>query len=354
MNMSEIGEKAFLRELLTTLNPSHRFINGFGDDASLLNVDLPKLLSLKIDRAASPIASVKNWCDYKLWGRIAVTSNCSDILACGGIPYGMMLAISVPKDFESKKVIEIIQGADDECRVNNVAYLGGDTKEAREANIVGCAVGLNEKDFCLSRRNIKQGDLIVLAGQLGGYMGSYLSTLEHQKIHGNVNGCNDYIHYMSNPKAKWEEAKFIREQKLATAGMDLSDGLLDVLVTMTDGILGAEIEIDKLPFHNFARICADNFSLNITNFAFTVGDWGIVFSIPHEKKEDVKLAIKKGLNLTIIGRWTDTKKNIAVNKSGDKFLINGIINEHFVRRMEDQGDYMRSVRHNISLKPILE
>jgi thiamine-monophosphate kinase len=352
--MSEIGEKLFLKKLLTTLSPSQNFVNGFGDDSSLLDVGLTKFLSLKIDRAASPIASVRGWCDYKLWGRIAVTSNCSDILATGGIPYGMMLAISVPRDFESKKVIEIIQGADEECRSNNVAYLGGDTKESREANIVGCAVGLNDKDYCLSRKKVKKDDLIILAGQLGGYMGAYLSTIEYEKTHGNVRNCEEYIHYMSNPKAKWEEATFIRERKIATAGMDLSDGLLDALLTMTGDTLGAEIEIDKLPFHNFAINCADNFSLDITNFAFTVGDWGIVFSIPAERKEEIISAIKDGINLSIIGRWTDTKRIIAVNKLGDRFLVDGLINEHFVKRMEDQGDYMNSVKNNVLFKIINE
>lgn len=352
MLMSNVGEKQFIKNLLTTLVPSSEFVNGFGSDASLIDVGLEKLISLKIDRAATPTASKRNWCDYKLWGRIAVTSNCSDILASGGQPYGVMLAVTVPPNFEAQRVMDIIHGADEECRINNVSYLGGDTKEAREANIVGCAVGLNDKDFCLNRNNIEADDLIVIAGKLGGFLGAYISTIEREKSQGNTNGCADYIQYMAYPKAKWDESKFIREHKLATAGMDLSDGLFDALSTMTHGVYGAEIEIDKLPFHNFARESSDRFSVNLTNFAFTTGDWGIVFSVPIERQGEINLAIESGLNLSVIGRWTDSKKIIALDKLGNKYSVSGIVNEHFVSRMEDEGNHIELAKNNVSLKPI--
>ncbi|RYH60989.1 MAG: hypothetical protein EON54_10500, partial [Alcaligenaceae bacterium] len=54
--MSDLGEKAFLKLLLPTLQVSPSFVNGFGHDASILDVGLEQHLAVKIDRAPFPVA----------------------------------------------------------------------------------------------------------------------------------------------------------------------------------------------------------------------------------------------------------------------------------------------------------
>ncbi|GAB4045705.1 AIR synthase related protein [Spirosoma litoris] len=349
--MEQIGEKMFIKQLLPELVTHNSFVNGFGHDASILDIGLEKNIVLKIDRAASPIASIKGWCDYRLWGKLAVTSNCSDILACGGFPTGVMMAVCVPKSFEVKVALEIINGANEECEINNIAYLGGDTKETKDPNIVGCAVGWINKDFFLNRNTINAGDYIVIAGYLGGYMGSYILMMSNE---GNNNN-EHLIQYMANPKAQWNEAKFMIDNRIPKAGMDTSDGLFDALLSMSGGNFGATLFLDELPFHENAVECVKNMDINLYNLAFTVGDWNIVYTVSPEKLEQLNRInlYPPNLKLKVIGQWTDEHKSIIGLKSnGNKYLLSGIVNEHFRKRMEDQGDYMAVAKTNISLTSI--
>ena len=178
MRMCELGEKKFLSSLLPTLQTADCFLNGFGHDASVLDIGLPEhAIAFKIDRAARPIAACKGWTGFDSWGRLAVTANLSDLLAVGAVPKGFMLSLSVPKDWDVQRTEAVIQGAAEECSRNGVAFLGGDTKEAKEAHVVGAAIGIVDKKKIIGRRAANPGDAVVLAGKLGGFAGAYMFRL---------------------------------------------------------------------------------------------------------------------------------------------------------------------------------
>ena len=129
-SLEDIGEKEFLRGLLGRL-PIHRtFLNGFGDDAGAVAIPASqKVLLCKIDRAAAPMAARKGWADYRMWGRLAITSNCSDILA--GRRHARR---DDDRDGAAAHVERAQRGGDcfgcaEECERHDVAFVGGDTKE---------------------------------------------------------------------------------------------------------------------------------------------------------------------------------------------------------------------------------
>src|SRR6266849_2733515 len=129
--MNDLGEKAFLSALLPHLHVAPAFVNGFGNDASVIDLGWQEqLLVMKIDRAGSPIAAKRGWSDYRMWGRLAVTANCNDILAVGGRPTAMMLCVCVPGSWSTRDVTDIILGCEEECLRLGIAFVGGDTKEA--------------------------------------------------------------------------------------------------------------------------------------------------------------------------------------------------------------------------------
>ena len=116
LKMTDVGEKAFLAELLPKLFVDPAFVNGFGHDASVMDIGLPETnLVMKIDRAAKPIAALNGWSDYRVWGRMAVTANCSDILAVGGRPRGFMLSLSMQADSPVDVSTAVVAGAAEEC-----------------------------------------------------------------------------------------------------------------------------------------------------------------------------------------------------------------------------------------------
>lgn len=349
MKMSEIGEKTFLLNLLSNLETADDFINGFGNDASVLDIGLTDIaIAFKIDRAARPIAAYNGWAGFESWGRLAVTANISDLLAVGAVPKGFMLSISIPKNWEVERAEAVIRGAEEECKANGVVFLGGDTKETQDPHIVGAAIGVVNKSKITSRRSASPGDAILLAGELGGFAGAYTQL---------KNGKSENLfhnEYLAHPRCALKESMYLFENYAISSAVDLSDGLWEGLNLLPNRGYGIELELDKLPFHQFAKEAAEEFSSNVTNFAFTVGDWGILYTLPmHEAQEAIRLA-PADTKLSMIGRITSNEGvSIYSAKSNKHFnLEHELRNEHFVQRMEHEKGYFDKLLSIDFLRPI--
>lgn len=340
--MRDLGEKAYLGALLPTLHVDRRFVNGFGHDASIIDVGLPELnLVLKIDRAAKPIASLNGWSDFRVWGRMAVTANCSDILAIGGSPVGFMLSVTVPGDLPAQTVNEIVAGAAEECEAQDVAFLGGDTKEGSGINIVGTAVGTIEKSRRFDRHAASCGDLLVLAGTVGGFLGAYWTCTRSSEPRA------DALRYLAKPRAAWREAEAIAKVGGVRSACDLSDGLSSSAASLMSPGLGAHLEFDKIPFHPLALESADSRGVDVLPYAFGVGDWGILYAVDPAAKPDIEELRARGLEIAVIGKVV-AEEGVHLMR-GARFEVSVMENEHFRHRMEDQGDYFDVHERNVIL-----
>jgi thiamine-monophosphate kinase len=343
--MTDLGEKGFLARLLPGLSVDARFVNGFGHDASVIDLGLEHNLVMKIDRAATPIASLNGWADYRVWGRIAVTANCSDILTVGGEPKGFMLSLSIAPDTPASIAEEIIRGAAEECERCDVAFLGGDTKEAIGLNIVGSAIGTIPKGRHHDRRQGHPGDLLVLAGQLGGFLGGYRQCASQDPS-------GEALRYLCEPSAAWREARALSQIAGIRSACDLSDGLASSVGQVVAAGAGAVLDFASLPFHGLAISNAARRGADILNYAFGVGDWGIVYAIAPEDKAQIEGLRLAGLAIAIVGTVVDEPGLFL--KRGGLFAISIFENEHFRRRMEDQGSYFDELEAGLELRPIEE
>ena len=343
--MTDLGEKGFLARLLPSLSVDARFVNGFGHDASVIDLGLERDLVMKIDRAATPIASLNGWADYRVWGRIAVTANCSDILAVGGEPKGFMLSLSIAAATPASMAEEIIRGAAEECERCGIVFLGGDTKEAVGVNIVGSAIGTIPKGRHHDRLQGRPGDLLVLAGQLGGFLGGYRQCVSQDPS-------GEALRYLCEPSAAWREARALSQIAGIRSACDLSDGLASSVRQIVAAGAGAVLEFASLPFHGLAIGNAAERGADLLNYAFGVGDWGIVYAVAPEDRahvEDLRLA---GLAIAIVGTVVD-EPGLFLSRGG-MFEVSIFENEHFRRRMEDQGSYFEELEAGLKLQPIEE
>ncbi|GAM06291.1 hypothetical protein MBENS4_3288 [Novosphingobium sp. MBES04] len=90
--------------------------------------------------------------------------------------------------------------------------------------------------------------------------------------------------------------------------------------------------------------------VDLLNYAFGVGDWGIVYAIAPEDKariEDLRLA---GLTIAIVGTVVD-EPGLFVRRDS-LFEVSIFENEHFRRRMEDQDSYFDELEACLELRPI--
>ena len=354
MRMNDLGEKEFLAKMLPGLNPHRSFVNRFGDDAAVLDIPLgeSQRVVFKIDRAAQPTATRRGWADNSMWGRLAVTATCSDILAAGAIPKALMLACILPGDFEASQAFAIVEGCANECAEHDVAFVGGDTKEGPSPEIVSSGIGVTLNESYLGRQGASPGDAVVVAGQLGGYLGSYLQLIELADAAPARR--DQWVHYITHPRAQWEAALAMIRSGAPVAAMDCSDGLYDALSVLS-GPYGCEIDEATLPYHPLAVECGHSLGLNLLSLALGVGDWNIVYVVPQSRLDQLSSELSsRGTLLTVVGVISDGESSAGHvqvrDEHGRSHRLRPVVNEHFVTRQEDEGTFLEK----IAMSPYVE
>jgi thiamine-monophosphate kinase len=338
--LGNLGEKKFLAQLLPKLRDEPRVLNGIGQDAAAIEVspNSDLVLFLKIDRAAQPTAAIRGWADFGSWGRLAVTANCSDVLASGGSPIAMMLSMILPKTFNCCDAEKIVIGCESECLKHGVSFAGGDTKEGSEPQLVGCALGLGHRNRIWSRSGAMVGDALVLAGVVGGYLGAYLQMQELDQTD-QSRSRRAYCDYLSHPVAKWHEAMFMTSAADVRSAMDVSDGLYDALSCLSEGF-GVIINESDIPIHPFAQEYARKYRISPISLAFGVGDWGILYGVESNNWNSLEhMAKNKGLMLTRIGEITEGPNISLKRKNGEIRQLRPIKNEHFSQNRLEEKRY---------------
>jgi thiamine-monophosphate kinase len=338
-HMSDLGEKRFIADLLPRLNVDSRFVNGFGNDAGILDLGIGKeLLAMNIDRVSRPIAAERRWTSYKMWGRLAVTVACSDLLAVGAAPRALMISIAVPGEWRASDVRDIVVGCQEECERHDVAFIGGDTKEDPNAQVVASAVGLVGASAYVDRSGAEAGCVALIAGTVGGFLGSYFQLMDSQSQ--DQANREEWIRYIAEPLAQWGMIGSISRQLGVVASMDLSDGLYEAVDVMIRKGLGFDLYLDSLPYHSAAIGCSEALNIPLSNLAFGIGDWGILLAVKPDCVESVMASVSDDVLLSPIGRFTASGGIRALDGEGRSYAVRPFRNESFRRRLEDETDYM--------------
>ena len=336
VTMSDIGEKSFLKLLLPTLYVAPEFVNGFGHDASIIDVGLEELLAFKIDRAPFPVSISRGFGDYRTWGRLAVAANVSDLLAVGAKPRALMLSIVVPGSFNANHVREIVVGCEEACAAHQVVFLGGDTKEGPAAQVIGAALGTVKKGSTYGRAPARSGDYLFVAGRLGGFAGA-VALLDAATTVDKIP--QTWIDTLINPIARIAEGAYLREFCNVVAACDLSDGLTEAInIFCADGA-GISISETALPMDFLAIEASTSYGVPLWQMAFGVGDWAIAFVVGEADIDVFRAGISAGLELYEIGQFDDTGHKRILDRAGVEQEVPNIINEHFRQRAEDGSRY---------------
>ncbi len=346
--MDEVGEKYFLERLLPSLEVHPRFVNGFGDDSSVIDQGTDVDVVTKIDRAATPMATVRGWADWHMWGRLAATATCSDLLATNAVPAGLMLAAILPGDFLCESAEQVVRGFAAECAEHDVAFVGGDTKQGDSRELISSGFGLVRKGAARGRRGARPGDYLVVAGELGGYLGAYIAMAEDEfAADPRGESWRLKLDYISRPVARWAEAAVMRSEPIAIAAMDTSDGIYDA-VSVLSGAHGVILEESQLPFHEFARTTASAYDLPLISLGMGVGDWNIVYVVPRANANILDgLSRGAGVALTVIGEVSSSVDGVMVRDTRGRLRkLKRVVNEHFVSRQEDASEFMDLVRES--------
>jgi thiamine-monophosphate kinase len=259
------------------------------------------------------------WHPAESVGHRCLARGLSDIAAMGGDPLAVFLSLALPRELPQSWVEGFLRGLLKLASKFNVSLAGGDTAQSPGgvlADIV--ALGAVPNGKAVMRSGARPGDRIYVTGELGASAAAIDLLSRGEKIRP-----KDFPGHF-HPTPRIEVGRFLRERKLASAMIDISDGLsTDLGHICEESRVGAEIEDASIPV---ATVGKPERKVDL-RFALHGGeDYELLFTAAAGKKIPPRIA---GVGVREIGVVTRERKVWIRDKDGIKheFVPQGW--EHF-------------------------
>lgn len=228
----------------------------------------------------------------------------SDIAAMGGRPRCFLLSLALPQTHTGRWLEEFLRGLRRAARKFACSPAGGDTTRREEILINVTVVGEVREGQAVLRSGAKPGDIIFVSGRLGeAELG--LRLLRSGKTLAGTKGSALRKHLYPEPRLAL--GQWLAEKGLATALMDLSDGLSSDLPRLcTASGAGARIEEAKLPIVSMATVKRQERFVGLELALNGGDDYELLFTVPRRKVAHIPQSFR-GLPLTRIGEITQEK-----------------------------------------------
>lgn len=279
---------------------------GLVDDAAVISPPGGRQLVLTVDAMVAGL----HFLDSDPAGQVAqklLRVNLSDLAAMGAEPLGYLLACTWPKGVEEGWVADFAGGLAEDQRSFGISVLGGDmTSTPGPLTLSLTALGHVAPGQALRRSTARAGDLVYLSGTLGdGALGLLALT---DRLPGLAAEHAGFLaERYRRPSPRLQLGRLLSEGGLATACLDVSDGLVADLCHICDASgLGAEIEAARLPLSPATvAVLAEEQSL-LAAVVSGGDDYELCFTVAPAMAQRVEaLAERVGHRLTCIGRMLE-------------------------------------------------
>jgi thiamine-monophosphate kinase len=295
-------------------------IRGIGDDCSVLRVPAGHEVLITTDFSLEGVHFRRDWDSAEAIGHRCLARGLSDIAAMGGNPVAAFLSLALPPELPQRWVDGFIRGLLKLANKFRVGLAGGDTAASGEgvlADII--VVGSVPKGTAVLRSGARPGDRIYVTGSLGGAAQrvSELSSNRGKQIRA-VSAVPPL------PAPRIEIGKFLRQRRIVSAMIDISDGLsTDLSHICEKSRVGAEIFTHLLPRALAGRSPQ---ALDL-KFALHGGDnYELLFTARPQAKIPEHIA---GVSVTEIGAITRAKRMTLVERTGSLQVLKPLGWEHF-------------------------
>lgn len=278
---------------------------GIGDDAAIIKLPPGHHLLLTTDLLTEDIHFTLSTASYESIGYKAAVANLSDIAAMGGTPHALAVSIAIPSSGTVSAMDKLYRGLMAACRPYGVSLIGGDTSASRHGLFVSVALtGYVAPKRILRRDGARIGDIVYVTGTLGDSLAG-LELLQKRPRKGISRRDIRYLiarHHRPTPRV--QAGQFLAARGLATAAIDVSDGLSGDLVHLCEqSAVGVEIDAAALPLSRACRAYAVATKTDPIQLALRGGeDYELLFTVPAVKRVALdRLRHHAGCRLTPIG-----------------------------------------------------
>jgi thiamine-monophosphate kinase len=232
----------------------------------------------------------------------------SDIAAMGGKPRCFLLSLALPASLTGKWLSSFLAGLRRASGRLGCELAGGDTTRQDKVLISITVIGEVRRHRAVLRSGARTGDLVFVSGTLGeAELG--LRQLRHKR--GMAKSTHAALRKHLYPQPRLTLGQWLAENRLATAMMDLSDGLsTDLPRLCAASKVGAQIDVHSLPMTSLAQ------SGDAQDLALNGGDdYELLFTVRKRNATRVPRNLQ-GLRLTHIGEITRGSQILLRTKEG--------------------------------------
>ena len=313
--ISALGEFGLIKRLTEKFSLKQNSSElSVGDDAAIINPDGKKVV-VTTDVLAEGVHFNLGYVPLKHLGYKAVVVNLSDIAAMNATPTQILVSLAVSNRFPVEALDEIYEGIKLACGKYGVDLVGGDTTSSTSGLVMSItAIGMENSDKIVTRKNAKPNDLLVVSGDLGGaYLGLQILEREHAVFLANPNmqpemeGYDYILERQLKPEARTDVKKILDELGvLPTSMIDVSDGLASEILHLSDqSQVGFRLYEEKIPMDTMTITTSEEFNLNPVMCALSGGeDYELLFTISPNDFDK----IKNHPDFTVIGHAVDLEQ----------------------------------------------
>ena len=222
-----LSETELIQRLTQDLPADSSVLTGPGDDCAVLDWSGSKLL-FKTDAIVEGIHFERDTPPEAI-GRKALARALSDIAAMAGTPTHALITLGFHAEMEPSLIEAVSQGLRHCAREPPVNIVGGETTSLSQLTLSISLIGKTSKPIL--RAGSAVGDAIFVSGELGGSLAGQ--------------------HLNFTPRLK--EARWLSDQDIVHAMIDLSDGLATDLRHLLSDQTGAELLTRALPIRRAAK-----------------------------------------------------------------------------------------------------
>jgi thiamine-monophosphate kinase len=241
-----LKEKLLIDRIRRTARGNRSVGTGIGDDCAVLRLPRSHEALVTTDFSLEDVHFRREWHPSDSVGHRCLARGLSDIAAMGGVPRAAFLSLALPPDLSQKWVDQFVAGLLKLAKRYSVPLAGGDTAQSPAGILADIVVlGSVPDGKAILRSGAKPGDLLYVTGALGSSSSALNRLRDGEKLKPKSHPKHFY------PEPRIAIGQFLREKKLASAMIDISDGLSTDLAHICDeSKVGAVVYGNSLPMAN--------------------------------------------------------------------------------------------------------
>ncbi len=286
---------------------------GIGDDASLFRPKREHETILTCDwfLEGTHFFREKHPPDAVGWKCLARAM--SDVAAMGGTPRCFLLSLALPETHTGRWLDLFLAGLRRAARKFRCALAGGDTTRRDKILVNVTVVGEMPAGRALLRSKADTGNIVYVSGRLGE---AELGLRILQRSKGMPRKKNPLTKKHLYPKPRLALGQWLAKKGLATAMMDISDGLSSDLSRLcAASAVGAQLESSKIPRVRLPDVALKQRHDPLRLALHGGDDYELLFTVSTHRAKLLPSSFR-GVRLTAIGRITQKRLLLLRDENG--------------------------------------